>query len=449
MRAVINLPRVTALLLAASTSISSPAADPAPSVPVGMQMVASPEPGWPQWRGRSRDAVSLETGLLPEWPTGGPACLWTSTGLGFGYSCPIVVKDRIYLTGDADGVLRLFALDLAGKELWQATNGLGWKGSYPGARACCAYSRDRIYHLNAHGRLACFEAATGKERWARNMLEDCGARNLTWAMAENILVDDSRVFVTVGGSNALVAALDAETGQTRWTTPPLRISSKTRALDPNGDAFDQAGYGSPILVEIAGRRVLVNSSQAHVFGVDSTSGELLWTHYLPTRYWVIAATPVLTDNSVFVTAPDTETAQLLVLRTEGNRILAEPSWKTDLDSCHGGVVRVGNELFGGCYRKKGWARVQLNTGGTLQQVEDLAAGSAVLAENRLYCLSQEGEMALLNPRPEGFEIVSRFRLVEGRKSDVWAHPVLQEARLYLRYHDTLYCYDIRDARQTK
>ena len=31
---------------------------------------------WPQWRGPRRDGVSQETGLLKEWPRGGPKLLW-------------------------------------------------------------------------------------------------------------------------------------------------------------------------------------------------------------------------------------------------------------------------------------------------------------------------------------------------------------------------------------
>jgi len=67
----------------------------------------------------------------------------------------------------------------------------------------------------------------------------------------------------------------------------------------------------------------------------------------------------------------------------------------------------------------------------------------IYADGRLYCLSERGEMALVKPVAEGFEFVSRFPLIRERKVDVWAQPVLCDGRLYLRYHDTLYCFDIR------
>jgi hypothetical protein len=77
------------------------------------------------------------------------------------------------------------------------------------------------------------------------------------------------------------------------------------------------------------------------------------------------------------------------------------------------------------------------------QTQELAKGAVLYADRRLYCLSEEGEMALLNPTAQGFEFAGRFRLVPGRKSDAWTHPVILDGRLYLRYLETLYCYDIR------
>src|SRR5688572_22663106 len=41
---------------------------------------------WPQWRGPNRDGVSTETGLLKEWPAGGPKLAWQHDQVGVGYS---------------------------------------------------------------------------------------------------------------------------------------------------------------------------------------------------------------------------------------------------------------------------------------------------------------------------------------------------------------------------
>jgi outer membrane protein assembly factor BamB len=140
-------------------------------------LIASPEPGWPQWRGPRRDGVSDEKGLLQSWPQGGPKLLWKRDGLGKGWSSPIVVGERIYLTGDVGDDLVVFALNLDGTLVWQTKNGRSWKNPYPGARACCVYSDGRVYNLNAHGRLACLDAGTGKELWSVDILERFKGKN--------------------------------------------------------------------------------------------------------------------------------------------------------------------------------------------------------------------------------------------------------------------------------
>ena len=163
-------------------------------------LIASPEQGWPQWRGPRRDNICDETGLLQQWPEEGPKLIWKISGLGRGYSAPIVTGGRIYIAGDVGDELHVFAFDLDGKQVWQAKNGRAWKGPSPGARASCTFSAGNLYHMNAHGRVACLDAATGREIWAVEVLERFEGKNITWALSENLLVDGNNVVVTAGGT---------------------------------------------------------------------------------------------------------------------------------------------------------------------------------------------------------------------------------------------------------
>lgn len=78
------------------------------------------KPGdWPQWRGPNRDGVSLETGLLREWPKDGPKVAWQVDSAGAGYSSLAVKDGRIITQGDLDGVEHVIAINAAdGKTLW-------------------------------------------------------------------------------------------------------------------------------------------------------------------------------------------------------------------------------------------------------------------------------------------------------------------------------------------
>src|ERR1051325_7218909 len=75
---------------------------------------------WPQWRGPQRNGVSQETGLLKEWPAGGPKLLWQLKDVGYGFSTPAVVGDRLYLLSNRGAENELVvALDVKdGRQAW-------------------------------------------------------------------------------------------------------------------------------------------------------------------------------------------------------------------------------------------------------------------------------------------------------------------------------------------
>lgn len=396
----------------------------------GDGLIASPEPGWPQWRGPRRDGVSDEKNLLSQWPPEGPKLLWRIDGLGTGWSSPIITDGRLYITGDVDDDLVVFAFDLDGKPLWRASNGAAWKGSYPGARACCTYSQGRIYHMNAHGRVACLDAATGREVWAQNVVERFGGRNITWAVSECLLVDGDRLIVTPGGTGALMAALDKRTGRTIWTTKPL--------------ADDCVSHASPILFRYAGRRTIANCSSAHGFGVDADTGELLWTVPLRNPHGVNVSTPVYDSGRVFFVTPYAEMGRQYRLQHEGGAISPQHVWTSPVDTVTGGAVLADGTLYAAGYRDcKWWLAIDWRDGRTKCELKELTTGAAIYADGRLYCLDQRGTAALVKPDAGRLEIVSRFPLVPDRVNDAWTHPVLLDGRLYLRYHDSLWCYDVR------
>ena len=391
--------------------------------------IPSPEPDWPQWNGPRRDSISREKGLLQKWPKAGPKLVWRIGGLGRGWSSPIIVGGRIFITGDVNDSLIIAALDLNGKPLWETRNGRSWDGPYPGARASCTYSEGRLYHMNAHGRVACLEAATGDEVWAVNVLERFQGGNITWAMSECLLVDDQRVIVTPAGKKCLMAALDKHTGQTVWTTRPL--------------GEDKAAYSSPLMFRHAGRRIVANCSSAHGFAVDADTGKLLWTVPLRSPHGANVATPVYGSGKVFYVTPYIfGTCYKLESGESGPR--PKKAWTTIMDTCTGTVLLLDGRLYGSGYKKhKSWLCLDWSSGETRYEFKDFAPGSAVYADGRFYCLAEDGRAALLRPTSGGFEIDGQFRLVTRKVRDAWAHPVLLKGRLYLRYNETLWCYDVR------
>jgi len=397
-------------------------------------LVASPEPGWPQWRGPRRDGISRETGLLPSWPEAGPPVLWEATGLGKGFSSPILAEGSLYLTGDVAGECRVFALDLDGKPKWQTSNGEAWTTNHQGARSSCTYAGGRLYHMNAHGGVACFDPATGKELWTVNTLERFAGEENEWGLAESVLVDGGRVFVTPGGKLGFMTALDAKTGETVWASEPVP--------DPDDE---RTGYASPILVQFDEKRLLVNLSEKSVVCVDAATGKQLWRYLHPTKYDASCATPVFWNDCVFHTNPSGAGCVMLRIMPAGDGASVKPIWEGGLDNISGGAVIVDGFVYSAAHNNyKGrniWMCLDAGSGDVKWESTELVQGSVLYAGGRLYCLAEDGVMALVRATPEKCDIVSRFEFVKAKR-DAWAHPVILDGRLYLRYHDVLRCYDL-------
>ncbi len=405
-------------------------------------LIPSPEPGWPQFRGPRRDGLSDEKGLLQTWPTAGPRLLWSAKGAGRGFSSTIIGGGRLYVTGDFGEEVRILAYSLDGQPLWSARNGDAWLTQYPGARTSVTYYDGRLYHENAHGRIACLDAATGKELWAVELMQRFRGENITWGFSECLLVDARAVYATAGGRDALIVALDRVTGALLWKIPQSDPAAPT-------DKLESATYAAPIFVRFAGRRLLIGCTQRQLYCADADTGALQWTRSRVTTYSVLATSPVLVGDAVFMTAPIGPPGQLYRLiapAKPGDLVGVEDAWTTALDTCQGGVVHVGGRLYGSTYPRRGsWQAIDARNGELLHETSDFLKGCMLHADGRLYTLAEDGWMLLLKPTDTKFEVRGRFRIAgtRDRDRDAWAHPVIHAGRLYLRYHDTIFCHDIR------
>jgi outer membrane protein assembly factor BamB len=171
---------------------------------------------WPQWRGPLRNDISTETGLLKQWPAGGPPLAWKATGCGVGYSSVAVARGRIFTMGDSAGTSHVRAFDeRTGQPLWTSPPLGKAAGDPPGTRSTPTVDGDLVYALGQLGDWVCLEAATGKERW-RKSLKDLGGSAPGWLYAESPLVDGDKVVCTPGGPRGAIVALDKKTGELIW-----------------------------------------------------------------------------------------------------------------------------------------------------------------------------------------------------------------------------------------
>ena len=388
---------------------------------------------WPQWRGPNRDGISTETGLLKSWPAGGPQLAWKATGLGRGYSSVSIVGNRIFTVGDADDSSAVVALDLAGgKILWSAKLGkTGGGDGYPGPRSTPTVDGDLVFALGQFGDLVCFESGSGKERWRKNLAIYFSGRMMSgWGYSESPLVDGDKMVCTPGGANGTVVALNKNTGAVVWQAKEMK---------------DAAAYSSVIKADIGGVPQYIQLTDSSVAGVAANDGRLLWRG---TRRGQVAVvpTPIFYDNQIFVTSGYGVGCNLFKVTPAGGKFSVEEVYHNrDMVNHHGGVVRVGEHLYG--YSDgKGWVCQEFKTGRIVWAEKDkLGKGSLVAADGHLYLRSESGKgnVVLIEASPKGYKETGRFPQPDRSQANSWAHPVVAGGKLYLRDQDVLLCYDVK------
>ena len=413
-----------------------------PLLPLALGLVRSPvavADDWPQWRGPKRDGVSQEKGLLKSWPAGGPKLAWKSARAGSGYSTPAVVGDRIYLLGN-EGLDNEFVRVLGAKDgepVWETKLGKvgnpDQKPPFPAARSTPTVEDGAVYALGSDGDLAALDASTGKVKWRKNLRTDFGGKPGQWAYAESPLVDGERLVITPGGSQATVLGLNKRTGDVIW-----------KAALPEAD---EAGYASALRCEVGGVVQYVQLVQKGLVGIEAGSGRLLWRHgRAVSRYGANIPTPVVSGNQVYFGTAGTGGGLVELSAKDGGVAAAEKYFEAKLPTAIGGAVKAGGQLYG--TTAQALLCVDFATGKILWEDRALGAASMCLADERLYLHGENGEVALVDPSPEGYREKGRFAPADGPKRSgpmekSWAYPVVANGRLYVREHAMLWCYDVR------
>ncbi len=377
---------------------------------------------WPGWQGPNRDAKSSETGLLKEWPTNGPALVWKATDIGKGYSTVAVVKDTVYTTGDVGDDLTIFAFDNKGTPKWKKPQGPAWKGDRPFARSTPVVDDGKLYLVGAGGLVTCHDVAEGKEIWKREMKEFGGA-SPRWGYAESPLILNNMVIVTPGGKTALVA-LDKATGKEIWVS----------------DCNANAGYSSAIAIKEKDSTIIAQGTGSGLIVVDAKDGKKIWSNNFAENNTANCPTPAYSDGCLFWAVGYGKGGICVKAEYKDGKWNFTEAWKTaDMVCHHGGYIIEKGFIYGN--NGGGWACVELKSGQTKWKEKGVGKGSIAFADGMLYLFGENGGQAgLAAANPEAFKMAGNFQVAGAGTS--WAHPVIANGKLYLRYDTNLYCFDV-------
>jgi outer membrane protein assembly factor BamB len=153
------------------------------------------------------------------------------------------------------------------------------------------------------------------------------------------------------------------------------------------------------------------------------------------------ATPVFSDNKVFYTSGYGVGGALLALTAQAGDVKAQQVYFTrEMQNHHGGVVLVNGYLYG--FNNSILTCLEFETGKVMWRDRCVGKGSVAYADGRLYVLSENNIVGLVEASPKGYRETGRFTIADqGWPS--WAHPAVSGGRLYLRNQNVLASYDVR------
>ena len=401
---------------------------------------------WPQWRGPTRDDVWHETGLIEKFPSPQLAVQWRAE-VSSGYSGPSVSGGRVFVTDrvtEPAQAERVLCFDQkTGEKLWQYQYACQYKIGYPaGPRASVSIDSGRAYSLGAMGHLFCLTADKGSVVWQKDLQTEYKIPMPIWGIAASPLIDGDLVIVQVGGEpGACLVAFDKATGQEKW-----------RALE------DQASYAAPVLIEQAGKRVLVCLTGDNVVGLDPATGKLYWEYpFPPTKMVISIATPVIEQNWLFVTSFYDGS---LMLRLASDKLAVEKVWKRQgadekhTDGLHSIIstpLILGDYVYGvdsygelRCLRAATGERVWES----LDATPKVRWGTIHMVRNgdRIWMFNERGDLIIAKLSPEGYQEISRAHLLEPTEEQLrqrggvcWSHPAYADKHVFARNDRELVC----------
>ncbi len=391
----------------------------------GMIAGAATAADWPQWRGAGRDGRATETGLLRQWPAGGPKQLWRVDTMGEGFSSFSIANGKLFTQGQKNGGQWITALDAAtGKTVWETAAGEFFpQDRGPGPRGTPTVDGDTIYSLSADGTLLSLVAATGNVNWKLNILSEFKGSQIHWGLSESPLIDGQRLIITPGGPEKSVVALDKKTGKPLWSA-----------------GSDAAGYSSAIAFDFGGQRHVVVFTAKGAMGLNAANGWVMWNYNKVSNRTANIATPLYHNGHVFLSSDYGTGCALLKLEAAGDRVNAtEVYFSREMRNHYCSSVLLDKHVYG--FSSGILTSMELMSGDVAWRDRSVGKGQLILAEGLLYLQGESGTVALAEATPTAYKEISRFEFGRGQYP-LWTLPVIAGGRLYLRDQTKLVCYNI-------
>jgi hypothetical protein len=370
----------------------------------------APAPEWPGFRGRRRDGIVHNTKINPDWSASPPVQLWRQR-IGPAWSS-FAVQGSLFYTQEQRGEDEIVACyNVAdGTAVWKHREKARFWESNAGAgpRATPTLYNERLFALGATGILNVLQATDGRQVWSRHVAKESNTKTPIWGFAGSPLIVNDLVIVAAAGS---LVAYDIGSGDLRWSIPA------------GGDC-----YSSPQLFTICGIPQILLQNEAGIIGVNPVDGKQLWAHSWPGQPIVQPA--MTADGDLLVSVSDRSGIRRLALTPGPDGWAVQQRWTSVYIKPYFNDSIIHNGCVFG-FDGPALACLDVLTGARKWKGGRYGRGQIILLADQdlLLVLSEKGELALVDAKPEQFKERSRCPGIQGK---TWNHPVLVNDILLVR-----------------
>lgn len=381
---------------------------------------------WPRFRGPGGAGISDLKGVPTSWTE--KDYEWTIDLPGIGRSSPVVWEKRLYVTNAEEGNRSIYCLDAdTSKELWRRSVTLGKNhlhamNSY--ASGTPAVDADRVYVPFADADHYLVNAYTheGELEWSKD-LGPCATEHghgVSPVLYENLVIiaNDQAKPENGAAPPSAVIALNRTTGEIVW-----HQERKTR----------DASYATPIVItpEGAPPQLIVVSGACGISALDLMTGDEIWSSgELPKR---TVGSPVYSDGLLFTTCGQGGKGELLVCvdasgKGDVSQTHVRYTRKKEIPYVPTPIVRAGVMYL---WNDDGtFFAVDAATGNNIarQRIGGSFFASPVMIDGKLYCVSHNGEIVVVDSAAPEYKLLGRSPLGD----ESYSSPAVGNGRVYFR-----------------
>jgi len=378
---------------------------------------------WPGLLGPQRDGWVEHFKIPVRWPK--QLKKEWSVEVGAGYGTPLVEGQRVYQHARQGEEEVVWCVDLAsGKQIWRKSYknpfkiGGGGERHGKGPKSCPVMADGRLFTLSITGMIHAWDVESGSLLWRKDYRGKWEKGNQpNWGVSTSPIVDGERLIVHLGndGVGALMA-FDVKSGREVWSQGEHGTS-----------------YSSPLLVEIAGVRQVVQWNHETLAGVESRTGKLLWEYPAPHRsHNQNMPTPVFHKGRILLGGENRGIKCLEPLLKDGkwsvNRLWHQRKVALDMST----AVINGDHLYGMSHFKMGQIFCLDPRDGTIRWLSEGRVGQnvAFLAlEGHVAALRANGELRIIAADPAAYRARAAYRVAPDQ---TWAPPVLLDSKILIK-----------------